>query len=867
MALSKMMQHYLETKKQHEDCILFYRLGDFYEMFFEDAELCSKELDLTLTGKDCGLETRAPMCGIPHHAANGYIQKLIENGHKVAICEQLSEPTKSAKLVERGVVRIITPGTVFDSEMLDDEKNNYIAGIYFENGDVGLAWVDVSTGEFNVSSFSGINALKDLNQALIRISPSEIISTKETCFLNENLPAITNKILPQISFVAFENGLLEAKQLILGQFKTESIKSLGLEEKHLELQAIATIIYYLNETQKQFLCHINTINFLNDKKFMVLDAKARANLELLENSSTKRMAGSLRGVLQITETSMGARLVRSFIKEPLIDKDLIELRLEGVDEFVRNPIALQRLRQVLHYVRDVERLTARVASGSLLPRNAKSLLESFVQVPSINAALEGFKSNLIVSCREKLSGLDDVVNLLGSAISDDPPATFKEGGYIKSGFSSELDEYRNAKLEGASWIAKLEATEKQLTGIKNLKIGFNNNFGYFIEVLNSQKDLVPYRYVRKQTTTNAERYITEELKEIEEKVLNADDKIAKLEFKIFSEIRNKLLQFVHKFQQVAKSIALIDVLSSFAKVAIDNNYVKPEINEQGVYEIIEGRHPVVEKFMKGVAFNPNDTFLTNDKNIMLITGPNMAGKSTYMRQVAIITLMAHMGSFVPAKRANISITDRIFTRIGASDDLALGQSTFMVEMSESATILNEATDRSLIILDEVGRGTSTYDGLSIAYAIIDYLSKHINAKTLFATHYHELTKLEEERSNIVNYHVCVKEFAGEVIFLHKILKGGTDKSFGIEVASIAGLPKEIITVARNYLKEMEDNGFAVQNLNLKTSTNVSDGGVSLNEKAVLNALERTDVNMISPMKALELITSLKERLKGGNNEN
>ena len=865
MALSKMMQHYLETKKQHEDCVIFYRLGDFYEMFFEDAELCSKELDLTLTGKDCGLESRAPMCGIPYHAANGYIQKLIENGHKVAICEQLTEPTKSSKLVERGVVKIITPGTVFDSEMLDDEKNNYIASIHFENGDFAVAWVDISTGEFNVSSYTGENAMRDVNQALIRISPAEIISTKETVFLNENLEVIKQKLLPKINFVQFEGDISEAKKLILDQFKNQSLNSLGLEGKMLEIKAISTVLFYLNETQKQFLCHINSINFLNDKKFMVLDSKVRKNLEIFENASTGKKQGSLLGVLNKTETSMGARLLRSFISEPLIDKSLIESRLDGVDELVRSPIALGEIKNVLKGVRDVERLTGRVASGSLLPRQAKAILESLKVLPEISKLLEPFGANIISGCKNSLLGLDDVTELLSASISNDPPQTFKEGGYIKKGFSSELDEFRSAKEDGTKWIAKLEATEKELTGIKNLRIGFNNNFGFYIEVLNSQKDLVPYRYVRKQTTTNAERYITEELKEIEEKVLNADENAAKLEFKIFCEIRNRLLDYVHKFQQLARSLALIDVLCSFASLAISNNYVRPQINENGNYEITDGRHPVVEKFTKDGVFNPNDTSLNNENNIMLITGPNMAGKSTYMRQVAIITLMAHIGCFVPAKSANISITDRIFTRIGASDDLAFGQSTFMVEMTESATILKEATERSLIVLDEVGRGTSTFDGLSIAYAIIDFLSKNVKAKTLFATHYHELTALEGTHKGVVNYHVCVKEFAGEVIFLHKILKGGTDKSFGIEVASLAGLPKQVISSAKNYLSEMEKKEFV--STSVSNSNTQDDALISLNEKAVLNALERVDINMLSPMKALELITSLQEKLKGGPNEN
>ena len=864
MALTKMMQHYLETKKQHEDCIIFYRLGDFYEMFFEDAELCSKELDLTLTGKDCGLESRAPMCGIPFHAANGYIQKLIENGHKVAICEQLTEPTKGVKLVERGVVKIITPGTVFDSEMLDDEKNNFVASVHFENGDYSVAWVDVSTGEFNVSSYTGENAMRDVNQALIRISPAEIISADETVFLNENLDVIKQRLFPKVNFVGFTWDLMASKSLILNQFQGESIKSLGLEGKVLEIKAIAIILHYLNETQKQFLCHINKINFLNDKKFMVLDSKVRKNLEIFENTSTGGKAGSLLGVLNKTETSMGARMLRAFLSEPLIDRAMIEARLDAVDEFVRNPVALSQIKSALKYIRDIERLTGRIASGGLLPRQAKAILESLNALPEIAGLIHNFQSSIICSCKNSFLGFDDVRELLSASISDDPPQTFKDGDYIKPGFNAQLDEFKSAKADGAKWVAKLEATEKELTGIKNLKIGFNNNFGYYIEVLNSQKDLVPYRYVRKQTTISAERYITDELKQIEEKVLNADENAAKLEFKIFCEIRTKLLDYVHKFQQLARSIALIDVLSTFASLAISNGYTRPEMNENGSYEIIEGRHPVVEKFAKDGSFNPNDTSLNNENNIMLITGPNMAGKSTYMRQVAIITLMAHIGCFVPAKSANISITDRIFARIGASDDLAFGQSTFMVEMTESAVILKEATERSLVILDEVGRGTSTFDGLSIAYAIIDYLSKNVKAKTLFATHYHELISLEGTHSGVVNYHVCVKEFAGEVIFLHKILKGGTDKSFGIEVASLAGLPKEVISSAKKYLLEVEKREFNAESQQFQTTT---DNLLSLNKSAVLNALERVDVNQLSPMKALELVTSLQEKLKGDNHEN
>ncbi len=856
--LSNMMKEYVKTKLEYEDCVLFYRLGDFYEMFFDDAELCSRELELTLTGKDCGLDERAPMCGIPHHAASVYIEKLINKNYKVAICEQVG-PIIKGKPVTREVVKIITPGTVFDPESLDETKNNFIASVYLSAQKAGVAWVDVSTGEFFTTSYEK-DIRENISQFLNSVRPSEIICNNEALELNKLVPCILQgEIFPMQEYGEFNFGKNKATELCLDQFKIRDLKIYDLHDHPEALISVGAILSYLNKTQKQYLSHINRVKYIPNSGYLILDSTAMRNLELFETVLYRRKAGSLISVLDQTKTGMGARFMRNAMLKPLTNEALINERLEAVEELKSNQIRLSSLIDELKFVRDIERLTGKISSNTFMPRDALALLASLKQMPKISHILADCNSALISSCKSCLVGFDEVISLLDSAIDPNAPLTFKDGGYIKSSFNAELASYRDAKSEGSRWIQELLEVEKEKTGILKLKSGYNSNFGYYFEVLNSQKDLVPYRYIRKQTTINAERYITEELKELETKILSADENALKLELEIFKEIRNILIGFIEKFQELGHAIATIDFIQSLATVALKNNYVKPEITTDGTIEIESGRHPIVEASLKGVSFNPNSTLLDTENNkIMLITGPNMAGKSTYMRQVAIITLMAHLGSFVPATKAKISIVDRIFTRIGASDDLAFGQSTFMVEMVEVANIISNATPNSLVILDEVGRGTSTYDGLSIAKAIIEYFSTKLKAKTLFATHYHELVQLENSHSDIKNYSVAVKEFGGSIVFLHKIIRGGANKSFGIEVASLAGLPKDITNRAKDYLREIEDTSRLAQNI---TSSENKERILSLNETEALNAIKSTNLDMLSPMMALDFLNTLQNKLK------
>ena len=856
--LSDMMQHYVDTKAIYKDCILFYRLGDFYEMFFDDAEICSRELELTLTGKDCGLDERAPMCGIPHHAASVYIERLINKNYKVAICEQVG-PIVKGKPVAREVVKIVTPGTVFDPESLDETKNNFIASVYLSNEKAGVSWIDVTTGEFFTTDFE--KDIKDnISQFINSVRPSEIICNNEALELNKVVPTILQgEIYPMQEYAEFGFTKSKATDLCLEQFKVSDLKVYDLHDKPEALISVGAILSYLNKTQKQYLSHINRVKYISNSGYLILDSTAMRNLEIFETVIARRKAGSLISVLDQTKTGMGARFMRNALLKPLTDKSQINARLEAVEELKNNPITLANLIDELKFVRDIERLTGKISNNTFMPRDALSLLSSLKQMPKINLVLNECSADLLTSSKQALIGFDEIINLLDKAIDPNAPITFKDGGYIKSSFNSQLAEYREAKKEGSNWIDQLVISEREKTGINKLKSGYNSNFGYYFEVLNSQKDLVPYRYVRKQTTINAERYITEELKELETKILSADENALKLESEIFKEIRNILIGYTKKFQQLGHAIAQIDFIASLASVAAKNGYVRPEITTDGVIDIEGGRHPIVETSLKGVSFNPNNTLLDNDENkIMLITGPNMAGKSTYMRQVAIITLMAHLGSFVPASKAKISIVDRIFTRIGASDDLAFGQSTFMVEMVEVANIIANATPNSLVILDEVGRGTSTYDGLSIAKAIIEYFSSKLKAKTLFATHYHELVELENTHSDIKNYSVAVKEFGGSIIFLHKIVRGGANKSFGIEVASLAGLPKDITDCAKEYLREIEDTSRLAQNI---TSNENKERLLSLNETETLNAIKSTNLDMLSPMMALDFLNTLQNKLK------
>ena len=857
MALSPMMQQYVLTKEKYKDAILLYRLGDFYEMFFEDAVTASKELDLTLTGKMCGLDERAPMCGIPYHALDGYLAKLIEKGYKVAICEQLTEPKKGVKLVERDVVRVITPGTLIDSNLLDDKKNNYILSACLDSGIVGVAYTDISTGIIYLAEQN----LNQFNDLLVRVRPSEIICNKNLAEIADTLLATKLQIIPNFQVRAFENfDFDECYKTLTNQIDKKEL--IGLTDKKQTIISAGILINYLLETQKRSLSHINTISYIQDSEFMAIDSNTRRNLELTETIKDRKKRGSLLWLLDKTQTSMGSRCLRTYIEQPLYDEKLINQRLNGVEELVKNIVVRDALTSLLGSVYDIERLCGKVSYNNLTPKDTIALKNSLSVLPEIKEKLSGFKSTILKNIAKDIYDYSSIYNMLDSAIVENPPYVLKDGGFIKKGYSKELDDICNISTVGKTWLATLEADEREKTGIKNLKIGYNSVFGYYIEVSKGQVDQVPYRYQRKQTIANAERYITDELKEMENKILHAEEQKITLEIKLFNEIREVLLENVSAMQKTARQIAVLDALLSLAIVACEKNYCKPQVSSSiNSIEIVNGRHPVVEALLKNEDFIPNDTFLNNtDSRTMIITGPNMAGKSTYMRQVALITLMAHIGSFVPAQKANIALTDKIFTRVGASDDLAFGQSTFMVEMSEVSNILKQATNNSLIVLDEVGRGTSTFDGLSIAWSVMEYLSKTLKAKTLFATHYHELTELEGLLEGVKNYRINVKEFNDTIIFLRKIVRGGANKSFGIEVAKLAGLPENVITRAKEILHTLEENEInknsSLTQLNETTETKKY-------QKAVMevgNILKDVNVETLTPLNAFDLILQLKEKL-------
>ena len=858
MALSPMMQQYVITKEKYKDAILLYRLGDFYEMFFEDAVVASKALDLTLTGKMCGLEERAPMCGIPYHALDGYLARLIEQGYKVAICEQITEPKKGVKLVERDVVRVITPGTLIDSNLLDDKKNNYILSGYYEDGVVGVAYTDISTGIIYLAEQN----LNQFNDLLVRVRPSEIICNSELADVADTLLASKLQIIPNFQVRAFQNFEYDENYKILtNQINKKEL--VGLTDKQQVVISSGVLISYLLETQKRSLSHINTVSYIQDAEFMSLDSNTRRNLELTETIKDRKKRGSLLWLLDKTQTSMGSRMLRSFIEQPLNDEKLINQRLNGVEELVKNIVIRDALNNLLNSVYDIERLCGKVSYNNLTPKDAIALKNSLSVLPQIKEKLSGFKSTILKGISRDIFDYSSIYNLLDSAIVENPPFVLKDGGFIKKGFNQELDDICNISTVGKTWLATLEAEEREKTGIKNLKIGYNSVFGYYIEVSKGQIEQVPYRYQRKQTIANAERYITDELKEMENKILHAEEQKIALELKLFNEIRETLLENVSAMQKTARQIAVLDALLSFASVACERNYCKPQVsNTINKIEIINGRHPVVEALLKNDDFIPNDTYLDDaDSRTMIITGPNMAGKSTYMRQVAIITLMAHIGSFVPAQKANISLTDKIFTRVGASDDLAFGQSTFMVEMSEVSNILKQATNNSLIVLDEVGRGTSTFDGLSIAWSVMEYLSKTLKAKTLFATHYHELTELEGILEGVKNYRINVKEFNDTIIFLRKIVRGGANKSFGIEVAKLAGLPENVISRAKEILHTLEEN--EINKSSSLTKLNETSENIKYQKAAmeVSNILKDVNVNTLTPLNAFDLILQLSEKLK------
>lgn len=860
MGLSPMMQQYIKTKEQYKDCILFYRLGDFYEMFFEDAITASKVLELTLTGRDCGLEERAPMCGVPYHAGETYISKLIEAGFKVAICEQVTLPTKGVKIVEREVVRIVTPGTLIDSSMLNEKQNNYMLSLYRQDNMIGASWVDISTGDVYTTQYNGQNQASFVNDLLIRVCPSEIITNSSAKDL-PNLKYLRNTPLLN----TYEEEYYDfdfAYNTLSNQFNTNQLINLNLKNKQSSVCSAGALIKYLIDTQKRSLTHINRIILEENAKYMQLDVNTRRNLELTETIRDRKKKGSLLWLLDKTQTSMGSRVLHSWVDQPLNDEVEINRRLDSVQELSVNRRIQGDIKELLSGVYDIERLCGKISYGNLSPRDCIALLNSLKVLPGLKSVLNNCTSPLITSINSDIYNYDELTNLLESAIVENPPMNIKDGGYIKQGYNKELDEINNIAVVGKMWLTELEAKEKEETGIKNLKIGFNKVFGYYIEVTKSQIELVPFRYQRKQTTTNGERYITEELKNIEDKILNAEDKKIDLEQKLFEEIRQTLISNISPLQQTARQIANLDSLLSLAIVANENNYIKPEINDDiKSIEIIDGRHPVVENLLKGEQFVPNNTMLDNDENrTMIITGPNMAGKSTYMRQVALITLLAHIGSFVPASMAKIAITDRIFTRVGASDDVAFGQSTFMVEMMEVSNILKYATNDSLIILDEVGRGTSTFDGLSIAWSVMEYLSKELKAKTLFATHYHELTELEGSLDGVKNYRISVKEFNNTILFLRKIVRGGTNKSFGIEVASLAGLPKDVISRAKDILHTLEENELN-RNSNLIDKSNISKPRENPHTNEIISVLKELNVNALTPLNAFDMIVNLAELAK------
>lgn len=873
--LTPMMQHYVETKAQYKDCILFYRLGDFYEMFFEDAILVSKELEITLTGKSCGLEEKAPMCGVPYHSVDNYLNKLVQKGYKVAICEQVEDPKEAKGIVKREVVRVVTPGTNFNT--LDETKNNYLMCVVYIGEQYGISTIDITTGDYYVTE---VDSLRTLIDEVNKFEPSEIICNDAFYVSGVDIDEIRYKVGASISALEpwyFDDEL--CKNALKDHFKLIQLEGLGLADYECGMIAAGSLLQYLFETQKNSLKHLTKIIPYSTGKFMVLDTSTRRNLELVETLREKQKRGSLLWVLDKTKTAMGARTLRTYIEQPLIAKESILNRQDAIEELNQNFITREEIREYLNPIYDLERLISKIAYRTGNPRDLMAFKSSISMIPHIKYLLEPFKAKLLMELHKNLDTLDDIFNLIESSIVEEAPITVKEGGIIKKGFNVEVDKFGQAKTEGKKWLAELETKEREKTGIKGLKIKYNRVFGYFLEVTNSYKDLVPDYFIRKQTLTGAERYTTEELKELEDVILGAEDKLYTLEYNLFSEIRDKVAGEVIRIQNTAKAIAQIDVFSSLAYVAEKNSFIKPKINDKGIIDIKDGRHPVVEKMIANDMFVANDTFLDNQKNrVSIITGPNMAGKSTYMRQTALITLMAQIGSFVPASSANIGICDRIFTRVGASDDLASGQSTFMVEMTEVANILRNATNRSLLILDEIGRGTSTFDGLSIAWAVIEYISntKVLGAKTLFATHYHELTELEGKLSGVNNYCIAVKEQDDNIVFLRKIVKGGADKSYGIQVAKLAGVPDSVIQRAKEIVEELVDTDIVSKARDIAQNSGKSKVAIesyneiefeqfslfdTVKDDDILTELRETDISNLTPVEALNTLYKLQNKLK------
>ena len=867
---SPMMQRYLETKKEYQDCILFYRLGDFYEMFFDDAITASRELELTLTGKDCGQEERAPMCGVPHHSAEIYISRLIAKGYKVAICEQLEDPKKAKGIVKRGVIRVVTPGTLVDSNMLEERKNNYIMSIYKTGIYYGISICDISTGEFYSAEIKDNYNFPMLLDEIARYTPSELVVNSMMADCQEEMDKIKERF-ENIYVTKFNDKFFTSElnniNLRFNIVDNNGRKLEDISDKKLAISSINALIEYIEETQKTSLDHINKITVYQISKYMALDINARRNLEITEKMRDKSKKGTLLWVLDKTSTSMGGRLLRRWLNDPLIDVTDINKRLDAVEELKSNIILRGDIIENLKKVYDIERLTGKMAYGNANARDMITLKNSLFKLPEVKRCLSESKSELLKELYDKLDELQDIYGLIEKAIVDDPPMVITEGGIIKLGYDDEIDTLKTAQTEGKNWLIKLEADEKKKTGIKNLKVGFNKVFGYYLEVTKSNLNLVPERYIRKQTLTNAERYITEELKNLENQILGAEEKVVSLEYEAFTKIRQEIAKNVIRLQTTSEVISTLDVLTSFATVAEDMNYCKPDVNNFGVIDIKNGRHPVIEKILGTSSFVENDTHLDKDENrLAIITGPNMAGKSTYMRQVALITLMAQIGSFVPAESATIGVVDKIFTRVGASDDLSMGQSTFMVEMMEVASILKEATPNSLVILDEIGRGTSTYDGLSIAWAVAEYIAdkEKCGAKTLFATHYHELTELEEKIEGVKNYSIAVKEKGEDIIFLRKIVRGGTDESYGIHVARLAGVPKDVTTRANKILQTIERKNVLTGKKEEKKDKKQVEGQFDMyNYKLaeIAHEIDKINLNELTPIDALNTLVKIKEKMQ------
>ena len=858
--LSPMMAQYMETKKQYSDCILFYRLGDFYEMFFDDALTASRELEITLTGKECGLEERAPMCGVPYHAVDSYLSRLVQKGYKVAIAEQMEDPKLAKGLVKREVIRVVTPGTITSAQALDETKNNYLMGIVYLADKMGVSVADVTTGDFLVTEVSTDRALFD---EINKFSPAEVICNDAFSMSGISLEDLKDRYHFTVS--ALDSHFFQddsCRKVLREHFKVGSLEGLGLGDYDCGVIAAGAVLQYLYDTQKSTLDHLTTIVPYATGNYMVLDSSTRRNLELLETMREKQKRGSLLWVLDKTRTAMGARLLRTWIEQPLISREDILKRQNAIEELNLNYISREELGEYLNPVYDLERLIGRISYKTANPRDLLAFRNSIAMVPHIKRLLGEFTSDALKELEQELDPLEDLEDLITRAIVEEPPITVREGGMIRDGYNEEADRLRHAKTEGKTWLAELEARERESTGIKNLKVKYNKVFGYYFEVTNSFKDLVPEYFIRKQTLTNAERYTTDELKNLEDVILGAEDKLFSLEYDLFCGVRDAIAAEVVRIQKTARAVAAVDVFVSLSVVATRSNYVKPQINEKGTIQIKGGRHPVVEKMMRDDMFVANDTILDNSRNrISIITGPNMAGKSTYMRQTALIVLMAQIGSFVPADQANIGICDRIFTRVGASDDLASGQSTFMVEMTEVANILRNATRNSLLILDEIGRGTSTFDGLSIAWAVVEHISntRLLGAKTLFATHYHELTELEGLMSGVTNYCIAVKEQGDDIVFLRKIVKGGADKSYGIQVAKLAGVPDSVISRAKELVEQLVDSDLTAR------TREIAEGNAPAGHKPVPKPddVEMSQLTLFDTVREDDIIEELKN-LELGN---